>query len=606
MKRFTRAGTALLLFFILVSAPLARAQQAPLAGFDDYVNKALRDWEVPGLAIAIVKDDAIFLAKGFGVKKIGDPAPVTERTLFAIGSASKAFTAAAVGMLVDEGKVKWDDPATNHLAGFELFDPYVTRELTVRDLLSHRSGLERGDLLWYASGYGRDEVLRRVRYLRPSWGFRGRFGYQNIMYLAAGQILPKVANKSWDEFVRERIFAPLGMAASNTSISALKAAADVASPHAKVDEKVTEIPWRNIDNIGPAGSINSNVTDMAQWVRLQLGLGKYKDRQLLSTGSVKEMQMPQTVIRLEGPMEKLNPDTHFMSYGLGWFLQDYRGRKVVQHGGNIDGMSALVAMMPEEKLGMVILTNMNGSPLPTALMYKVFDSFLGVTGRDWSAELLKVVKVQMEQAKAVEKKMESDRVQGTSPSLPLAKYAGTYSSDMYGDAKVTEQNGRLSISYGGAMSGEMEHWHFNTFRATMKDRSLGKPFVNFTLNASGKVDEMKLVTGPAGEIAFKPAPEKTDETAALTLSEDEMKKLTGKFEMQTPPIEISVELIGGKLKATVPGQPIYTLVPLSPVRFKIAGVPDGFFIEYQVAEGRVKSLTIEQPPGLKMTFMPKP
>jgi CubicO group peptidase (beta-lactamase class C family) len=589
---------------MLAGTPAARAQQAPLASFDDYVNKALRDWEVPGAAIAIIKDDSILRAKGYGVKKIGEQAPVTEQTLFAIGSASKAFTAAALAMLVDEGKIKWDDPATNHLSGFELFDPYVTRELTVRDLLSHRSGLERGDLLWYAGGFNRDEVLRRVRYLKPGWSFRGRFGYQNIMYLAAGQILPKVANKSWDDFVRDRIFAPLGMTATNTSISALKSAGDVATPHAKLDDKVEAIAWRNIDNIAPAGSINSNVAEMAQWVRLQLGLGKYKDQQLVSTGSVKEMHMPQTVIRLEGPIEKLNPDTHFMSYGLGWFLQDYRGRKVVQHGGNIDGMSALVAMMPEERLGLVILTNMNGSPLPTAIMYKVFDSFLGMTGRDWSAELLKVAKAQIEQARGIEKKMESDRVQGTSPSLPLARYAGTYASDMYGEAKVTEQNGRLFVTYGGAMAGEMEHWHFNTFRATMKDRTLGKLFINFTLGPAGKVEEMKIVTLPAGEIAFKLAPEKTDETAALSLSEEEMKKLTGKFEMKTPPVEISVELIGGKLKATVPGQPVYTMVPLSPVRFKFAGVPDGYFLQYEMADGKVKSVTIEQPPGLKFTFTP--
>jgi CubicO group peptidase (beta-lactamase class C family) len=191
------------LLLVLLISPVAAAQEAPLRGFDEYVNKAMKEWGVPGAAIAIVKNDQIILAKGYGVRKLGDPAPINERTLFAIGSASKAFTAAAMAMLVDEGKIKWDDPATKYLPGFQLYDPYVTRELTARDLVCHRSGLERGDALWYGTPYNRDEVLRRLRYLKPSWSFRSTFGYQNIMFLAAGQIIPAVTGRSWDDFVRE-------------------------------------------------------------------------------------------------------------------------------------------------------------------------------------------------------------------------------------------------------------------------------------------------------------------------------------------------------------------------------------------------------------------
>ena len=216
----------------------AHAQEAPLNGFDDYVNKALREWEVPGLAIAIVKDDRIVLAKGYGVRKLGDPAPVNERTLFAIGSSSKAFTAAAIAMLVDEGKLKWDDPVTKYLPGFELYDPYVTRELTVRDLLSHRSGLERGDFLWYGTEYDRDEILRRTRYLKPTWSLRSTFGYQNLMFLAAGQLIARVSGKSWDEFIRQRIFVPLSMTASNTSIRDLKNSDNVSSLTARLKTRL--------------------------------------------------------------------------------------------------------------------------------------------------------------------------------------------------------------------------------------------------------------------------------------------------------------------------------------------------------------------------------
>lgn len=352
-------------------------------------------------------------------------------------------------MLVDDGKLKWDDPATKYLPGFQLYDPYVTREMTVRDLLCHRLGLERGDLVWYGTDYDRNEIIRRVRYLKPTWTVRSHFGYQNIMFVAAGQIIPQVTGKSWDDFVTERIFTPLGMKSTSTTIRAFKPADDVATPHNKIDDKVQPIAWRNIDNVGPAGSINSNVTDMTQWLRLQLGNGELDNQQLISSGAVKEMHMPQMVIRVEGVAEKLNPETHFMNYGMGWFLQDYRGREIVQHGGNIDGMSALVAMIPEEKLGVVILTNMDGTALPTALMYRVFDSFLQAPARDWSADLLKVVKARDAMQKAAEKKAEEGRVKDTRPSLALAKYAGKYTNEMYGDARITE---------------ETASWPFNTDR----------------------------------------------------------------------------------------------------------------------------------------------
>jgi CubicO group peptidase (beta-lactamase class C family) len=605
MKSRMKSLIVYCMLLTVASGGVARAQEAPLQGFDDYVNKALKDWEVPGVAIAIIKNDSLLYAKGYGVRKLGDPAPVDEKTLFAIGSASKAFTAASIAMLVDEGKVKWDDPVTKHLSGFQLFDPYATRELSVRDVLSHRSGLERGDLLWYGSSYDRDEVVRRVRYLKPGWSFRSRFGYQNIMFLTAGQIIPRVTGKSWDDFVRDRIFTPLGMTSTNTTVTALKSFDNVATPHDKFDGKVQPVPWRNIDNIGPAGSINSNVVDMAQWVRLQLGAGKYKNEQLLSSGAIKEMHMPQTVIRIEGAAEKINPETHFMNYGLGWFLQDYRGRKVVQHGGNIDGMSALVAMIPEEKLGLVILTNMDGTPLPSALMYRIFDAFIQAPQRDWSADILKVVKAQEALNKAAEKKREESRVKGTSPSLALTKYAGTYTNEMYGDAKVTDETGKLLFRY-GAFTADLDHWHFDTFEARMKEHHLGKGFVTFTLNAEGKVDEAKLTMPGAGEIEFKRAPEKAEDVAGISLSEDELKRYLGKYEMKAPPLEVSIEMVGGKLKSVIPGQPVATLVPVGLNRFRVVveDAPIEIFAQFEMADGKPKSVIIEQA-GMKFTLLPK-
>ena len=567
-----------LLLLVLIAWQPAYSQEAPSKDFDDYVNKSLKDWEVPGLALAIIKNDKIVFAKGYGVRKLGDATPVDEKTMFAIGSSSKAFTSASIAMLMDEGKLKWDDPATKYLPGFQVFDPYVTRELTVRDLLCHRSGLERGDFLWYGTPYSRDEILRRIRYLKPAWSLRSNFGYQNIMYLAAGQIVAGVSGKGWDDFIRDRIFNPLGMTSSNTSISELRNSDDVATPHTKIDGKVETVPWRNIDNIAPAGAINSNVIDMAQWVRLQLGEGMYNGKRLISSGAAKEMHTSQTVIRMEPPWTLFYSDAHFLNYGLGWFLHDHRGRKVVEHGGNIDGMSALVAMIPEEKLGLIILTNMNGTPLPGAIASRVFDLYLGAQPRDYSADMLKTYNAFLEQGRLAQKKLEDSRVKGTSLSLALDKYAGAYKDEMYGDAKVTIENGKLVLTT-PAFTGDLEHWNYDTLRVTWRARSLGKALVTFTLNARGAVDEMKM---PDLQVSFKRGPDPADKTASVKLSEADLTRFAGKYEAKVPPIEISLEMVGGLLKAVVPGQPVYTLTPVSTTRFRIEGAPAGFFVQFEV------------------------
>ena len=382
----------LLTVLALVIAPaLVGPQAAPaLPGFDAYVAQAMKDWKVPGLAIAIVKNDSIVLMKGYGTRTMNTNEPVDEHTLFAIGSSTKAFTATLVAMMVDAGKMHWDDPATRYLPDLQLFDPYVSRELTVRDLLTHRSGLTRGDLVWYAGGYDRSEILRRVRFLPPSWSMRSRFGYQNIMFLAAGEAAAKVAGKSWDDLVLERIFVPLGMSETNTSVRALKGKSNVATPPQDINDTLRVVPWHNIDNIGPAGSINSNVSDMIKWARFQLDGGKVRGKSLLAAPAFSEMHTPQMIIPMSAEQKAFNPFTHLQAYGMGWFLQDYRGRQLDQHGGNIDGMSAMVALMPEEKLGVVILSNANGSPAPALVLYRVLDAFLGAPPRDWLAEQKKV------------------------------------------------------------------------------------------------------------------------------------------------------------------------------------------------------------------------
>lgn len=490
-----------LLFLILYLLPLSSSAQTTaerLKEIDDYALKIMKDWRVPGFALAIVKDDAVIYAKGYGVRQLGETTPVDERTLFAIASNTKAFTAAALAILVDEGKIKWDDPVTKYLPGFQLSDPYVTRELTLRDLISHRSGLATfgGDLLWYDSTYNRDEILRRIRYLKPTSSFRSKYGYQNIMFLAAGQVVASVTGKSWDEFIRERFLNPLGMSTTTTTINAFKSTDNVASPHNELDGRLRVVRYSNVDGVGPAASLNSNVAEMAQWLRLQLNRGKYNGKQFFSPAVSREMWSPQTIIPISEAGEKFNPTRHFNTYGLGWFVSDYQGRKVVSHGGGLDGMISQVAMMPEENLGVVVLSNSETS-LPSIMVNKIFDTFLAVPKRDWSAEILARVNQSKAAGEAEEKKLEDERAKNTKPSLQLQQYAGTYTGMMYGDARVALENGKMIVRLVASPNfvGDLEHWQYDTFRVKWRDSvsyPFPKGFITFTLNAKGKVDEMKI------------------------------------------------------------------------------------------------------------------
>jgi len=504
------------LLFFTTPAP-AQSLDERLREIDEYAARAGRDWEVPGFALAIVKDDRVVFAKGYGVRESGKPEPVDKDTLFAIASNTKAFTSAALATLVDEGKVRWDDPVTKHLPYFQLYDPYATREMTVRDLLSHRSGLATfgGDLLWFESTYPREEVIRRVRHLRPVHSFRSRYGYQNVMFLAAGEIVPAVTGKSWDDYVREKFFAPLGMARTNTTFRQLMSAQNVATPHNELAGKLRVIRYDNVDNTGGAAAINSSVADMAQWLRLQLGRGTFEGRKIFSADRSREMWTPHIVVSgVSEAGERFNPTTHFNLYGLGWALADYQGRKVVSHGGGLDGMISRVALMPEENLGLVVLTN-SETPLSTVVSNKVFDTFLGVPRRDWSADYLARRKSARAAEESEEKKVEAARVQNTKPSLPLEAYAGTYTGVMFGDARVAVEGGRLVVRLAPSPNfvGDLEHWHYDTFAIKWRDSIVypfGRGFVTFTLNPQAKIDEMKIdVPNPDfdfKELEFKRAP----------------------------------------------------------------------------------------------------
>ncbi len=486
---------ALVATAVLAAAPAA-AQGRPLDGFDAYVQGAMRDWRVPGMAIAIVKNDSVVYARGFGVRTAGGNDRVDEHTSFAIASTTKAFTATALAMLVDEGKVRWDDPVSMHLPGFRLSDPGLTGQITVRDLLSHRTGLPGSDAIWYASPNTSDDILRRLRFVRPFAAPRTRYQYNNVGYMVAGRVVQQASGVPWSEFVRTRILQPLGMGETLTGYAGLSERPNVATPHVEVNDTVIPVPYLDFDNIGPAGSMNSSVSDMAQWIRFQLDSGRVGGRRLVSAASHREMLTPQFLI----PAASFYPEPtrlsrpNFTAYGLGWFLQDYRGRKLAMHTGSIDGMTAILALVPEERLGLVIYANLDHAEVRHALMYRIVDEFLGGPRRDWSAELRPAYTQAEERARAAERERRSHRAAGTRPSLPLQAYAGTYvDADSVQSAVVLQvRDGVLVAELGGRNTAPLEHWHHDVFLARWANRAMGESFITFTVDERGRVPRMRM------------------------------------------------------------------------------------------------------------------
>jgi CubicO group peptidase (beta-lactamase class C family) len=500
-----RTRTAFVLAFVLLIAPWAAAQGPDLAALDARFAKALADWHVPGMAIAIVKDGKVVLAKGYGVRELGKPDPVNEDTLFAIASNTKAFTSTLVAMLVDEKRLGWDDRVQQHLPWFQLYDPWVSQDIRVRDLLSHRSGLGTfsGDLLWYGTSYSREEVIRRARFLKQASPFRSRYGYQNIMFVAAGEVAAAAGGQSWDALVKARIFDRIGMTRTITTFADVKRATNVATPHAAAFTPLQPFPWYSWDACGPAASIVSSASDMAKWVTLHLNGGTVGDARLFSEAAQRTLWTthvtlsvdPNPAVPAAALATSMRLPVHFRGYGLGFSLSDYRHRFVAEHGGAADGMFSHVALVPEEKLGFVILTN-SDSGLSSALSYVILDAYLGGDGRDWSQLFLARAAQASAQRQAERARVEKARVLNTKPSLALEQYAGRYVSTMYGDAVVALENGALVLRLvpNPDMVADLTHWHFDTFALTWRRAFpwFGNGRAQFVLDADARVAELKL------------------------------------------------------------------------------------------------------------------
>ena len=514
MTQIDRKHVAVLFVTLFLAISLAAqtpASSAPPADLDAHVAASLKTFDVPGMAVAIVKDGKIVVAKGYGVRKLGDPTPVDEFTMFGIGSNTKAFTTAALATLVDEHKLSWDDPVYQRLPGFVMYDPYVSHEMTIRDLLTHRSGmgLGEGDLLfWPHTTYSREDVIYKLRFMKPQSSFRSHYAYDNLLYMTAGQIIPAVTGTTWDDYIRQHIFAPLGMSHSNVSNAEFKSGDDYAFPHSRVDGKLQVIPFGPLDNAGPAGSINSCAADMAKWVQLQLNRGKFTGREgrLFSEERSKEMWSGQAILPVGDPPPPLaSLKANFADYALGWGLRDYHGRKLVGHTGGVGGFVSRVMLVPEENLGVVVLTNGEEGGAFDSVLYHVLDYYFHLPSKDWVAAF-KAVK-DKEEADAAEtmKKAEGARDANSKPSLPLEKYAGVYNDAWYGPITIRMENGGLVVSFEHTpgMVGDLQHWQYDTFKAHWRVRTIEDAFVTFALNPDGSIDSARMAAvSPLADFSF--------------------------------------------------------------------------------------------------------
>ncbi len=468
----------------------ARGDEPRLSNLDSYIEAAMREWKTPGLSLAVIKSDKVVIAKGYGIRRLGGSDPVDANTVFAAASITKTFTAAAVATLVADGKMRWDDRVIDHLPAFRLHDPYATHDMRLRDLLSHRSGVHRGDMIWYYSNFDRAEVLRRSRHLKMKFPLRARFGYQNIMFTAAGEAVGAASGSTWDAYIQERFFAPLGMTNSSTSIDGVPK--NAATPHALVDGDYRPIDWLRVDNIGAAGSINSSAADLAKWIKLHLSGGKIGGTAILRAEDIDEMRRAHTALTVSDTRRGYIPHTNLRAYGLGWYMADYRGKKVLYHGGRLDGMSAQLALLPDLDLGMVALSNRGRSSLPAALMYRIFDAYLGAPATDWSRRFLDWNKAYQAKRKKRRAKNRGQQVHDTRPSMPLAGYVGFYDSPVYGPLDIWPDGEKLVVVRNDQAIGDLSHWHYDTFNADFRTHALRDRLITFRIGRRGKVDAMSV------------------------------------------------------------------------------------------------------------------
>jgi CubicO group peptidase (beta-lactamase class C family) len=564
-----------------------KASSDDFKGFPGFVESMLKDWDVPGTAIVVVKDGKIVFAEGFGYRNVEKKLKVTPDTLFAIGSCTKAFTAAALGILVDEGKLEWEKPVRDYLPTFKLQDNFASEQMTAMDLVTHRSGLPRHDPIWYGSTASREELFNRLQYLEPSKGFRAAYQYNNLMFMTAGYMAGKIAGTSWEELVRTKLFAPLGMNNSNFSVEDSQKTDDFSLPYSKRNEKITSVPFRKIDVIGPAGSINSSVNDMAKWLLLNLNNGKIGDKTIISEANLTLMHTPQMVMG-----GSLNVDEEFLytAYGMGWMIDSYRGHPVVFHGGGIDGFISFVTFLPRDNAGIVVLTNSDsgGSRLSSIIAYNLYDRILKLPQVPWSKRFKERDEKAEKLGEKSKKNEDTDRKIGTTTSHPLEDYTGKFENPGYGVITIEKGGDTLKAVYNG-IEYKVEHYHYDIFELSTEIFGEQKLKASFLTDLKGNINSVKFaLQAGVKDIEFTRMAEKK--------GKEYLQRFVGEYEVSG--VTLKIELKGEETLVTiVPGQPIYELIPYKDNEFTLKDLT-GYTLKFVVNEsGAVTAVESHQPNG---------
>ncbi len=559
-----------------------------LAHFDETVARGLKELNVPGIAVAIVVDNEVVLAKGYGYRDLEQKLPMGADTILAIGSSSKAFTTFAMGTLVDQGKLEWDVPLRRYIPWFTLTDAGISERITPRDLVTHRSGLPRHDLAWYNNySASREEFVRRLAYLQPTADLREKFQYNNLMFLTAGFLVETLTGKPWEDSIQHLVLEPLGMSRTNFSVLDSQKDANFAFPYREEKSKLGRMPFRDITNIGPAGAINSTANEMSRWLQVHLNGGKLNGKPIIQPQTLQDMHLSHMPTGQTPEIPELSP----ASYGMGWFVDSYRGHGRVHHGGNIDGFSAMISMFPNDRIGFVVLSNLNGTALPELLIRQATDLILGLEPKDWIGEAAARRAKGQQAARQAEQKKSSRRLAKTRPAHGLEAYAGEYHHPGYGDLHVTVQNGKLAFIYNGIVT-PLEHWHYETFNGLKGADPTFEDFkLLFRTDVDGRVSALEAqMESTLAAVVFEKKP------AARLFDPTYLQKFTGRYSMLDQVFTVSLK--GSSLKLVVPGQPEYDLVPGLEEEFVLQQAKVVSFRFKADARGEIVALEAIQPNGI--------
>ncbi|MEE4297172.1 MAG: serine hydrolase [Wenzhouxiangella sp.] len=586
-------GGAELAFALKRENPADAAREA-LGGLDAEIEKALADFNVPGLGITIVAGGEVVYARGFGYRDLDEALPMNPDTLFAIGSTTKAMTTAVLGMLTDEGLFNWDEPVRTYLPAFAVADPSLSQRITPRDMVTHRTGMPRHDLSWYNNNEGtRAELFDRLEHLELTADLRQRFQYNNLMYVTAGYLTEQLTDSTWEAAVRTRLFEPLGMRRSNFSVSDSLSDANHAKPYREVDDELEEIPFRSIDLIGPAGSVNSSVNEMARWLLFNLEGGVIDGQRLIQRATLEDLHSAQIAVPSSQTRDGIVP----VGYAMGWFVNVYNGHRMLSHGGGIDGFITSVMLFPEDGLGIVAFTN-SASSLGNLVARAAADRILGLDRQDRIGQAL----AQRERARAIqdeaEERRDAQRVEGTTPSHALAEYPGLYSHPGYGELTIaradSDSASGLTVTYNG-IEAPLQHWHYNVWSGaeTVGDKTFENMKFAFRSNFEGVIDSIVVPMEPtASPIEFEKQPD------PKLRDPEYLQRFVGVYADSVSEQTERVTLSGNHLQLAIPGQPVYTLEPRVDGRFSI-GELQGFAVGFDVDEtGDVVSITFYQPNGV--------